>query len=63
MGDSGGPLACKKVDRFVLAGVTSAGGECGMGGFYSRISFFMKWIFIKRFFSNYDELSELSCKQ
>jgi secreted trypsin-like serine protease len=47
-GDSGGPLACQKQGRWILAGATSWGySGCQTAGYpsvYSRISYFRDWI-------------------
>lgn len=47
-GDSGGPLACNRDNRFYIAGVTSWGRGCAKGGYFGVYADVMeqrKWIF------------------
>ena len=44
-GDSGGPFAVQRSDgRFVLAGITSWGEQCGTGGYYTKVTEFREFI-------------------
>ncbi|XP_076308431.1 testisin-like [Tachypleus tridentatus] len=46
-GDSGGPLQCKRGNKWYLAGITSFGSGCGYPGFpdvYTRVSYYINWI-------------------
>ena len=46
-GDSGGPLLCKKGNRWTIWGVTSFGEGCGKQGFYgiyAKVPNYTDWI-------------------
>uniref|UniRef100_A0A5S6QPY2 Peptidase S1 domain-containing protein n=1 Tax=Trichuris muris TaxID=70415 RepID=A0A5S6QPY2_TRIMR len=47
MGDSGGPLMCRKFKRFVLYGITSYGKNCSLKdvpSVYTKVSSYVAWV-------------------